>query len=233
MNAVPGPGKVITVGCEEPSGAALFAHLVLIVDQSGSMQGKEKDVIGGVNKFFADQRQDPRKQLVTIMKFDHEFDLRTSDLATVNDWDVFDYVPRGNTALLDAIGRTLTAIGPSVSTNKPESVIVVIVTDGGENASTEFTRPGIKSLIEHCTKNGWHFMYLGANVDAFAEARSMGIAANMTTGYSHTATGTASAYANMSGTTAMLKATNTSAGINLSVQQDKLEKDAEKQSPTP
>lgn len=179
-------------------------HLALIVDRSGSMGGKESDVIGGVNKFIEEHMKTGIPATVTVMKFDHEFELETSDLAGFKTWGPSDYVPRGSTALLDAVGRTLTHLGPLVAKDDPENVIVVIITDGYENHSTEYKKPRIKQLIEHCQLHGWAFLYLGAGVDAFSEAAGMGIAANTTTQYTPTNAGTQSAYANMTATSVNL-----------------------------
>ena len=87
------------------------------------------------------------------------------------------FKPRGSTALLDAIGRT---IQDNKAMNSPT---VVILTDGQENSSHKYTKAHIKDLVEQKTKDGWTFVYLGANQDAFAEAGSMGIAPACTMNY--------------------------------------------------
>jgi len=109
--------------------------------------------------------------------------------------------PRGNTALLDAIGQTLNTVGARLSktpeAERPGKVIVVILTDGMENASKEFSAARVKEMItEQHGKYSWEFVYLGANQDAFKVGNSYGIANSI--GYAGTHKGTSQSYATVS-----------------------------------
>jgi Mg-chelatase subunit ChlD len=150
---------------------------VFLLDRSGSMESCWDDTIGGFNSFLSDQKA--TGGTLTLIQFDHEYQV-TCERTNIDDIKPLTretYKPRGSTALLDAIGRLIKdwkgASNPSV----------VILTDGLENASHKFTKAHIKDLIEERTKDGWTFVYLGANQDAFAEAGSLGIAPGCTMNY--------------------------------------------------
>jgi Mg-chelatase subunit ChlD len=150
---------------------------IFILDRSGSMQMCRDDTIGGFNSLVNDQKS--LGGTMTLVQFDHEY-LVSYESTPVNDVLPLNnetFQPRGSTALLDAIGKTL-----KLYADKPVAT-VVILTDGQENASTEYTKAHIKDLIDQKTKDGWTFMYIGANQDAFAEAGSMGIAPGCTMNY--------------------------------------------------
>jgi Mg-chelatase subunit ChlD len=149
---------------------------VFILDRSGSMESCRDDTIGGFNSFLRDQQT--LGGTLSLIQFDHEYQVTyaSKPIGDVEPLTSETFQPRGSTALLDAIGRTIkeaTAATPSV----------VILTDGQENASREYTKAHIKDLIEQKTKDGWTFAYLGANQDAFAEADSLGIAPGCTMNY--------------------------------------------------
>ena len=149
--------------------------LIFLLDRSGSMESCRDDTIGGFNSFVKDQVVLGGK--LSLIQFDHEIKKSFSDLELkdVKPLTTETFKPRGSTALLDAIGET-------IKTNSG-TPLVIILTDGQENASTKFTKAHIKDLIEQKTKDGWTFIYLGANQDAFAEAGSIGISAGLTMNY--------------------------------------------------
>jgi uncharacterized protein YegL len=187
--------------------------LSLILDRSGSMQGKEDDVIGGVNAFIIEQKMLPDEAVISLVRFDEEYEefRPTAPLKDAKLIDAEDYQPRGSTALLDAVGRTLLALDAAWKQYQPQRAIVVIVTDGHENASHEFTLAQIKEMIEGREKSGkWAFLFLGADVNAFAEAGAMGIAAHNTAGYANTRVGTRSAYAAATASVAKMRMTGSS-----------------------
>jgi hypothetical protein len=143
---------------------------VFLLDRSGSMETCWDDTIGGFNAFVQDQKA--LGGTLTLIQFDHEYLVSYSavPIAEVNPLTRETFKPRGSTALLDAIGRM---IKEWKSDTKPT---VVIFTDGLENASHTYTKTHIKDLIEARQKDGWTFVYLGANQDAFEEAASIGVA---------------------------------------------------------
>jgi len=115
---------------------------------------------------------------LSLIQFDHEYlvSYTVTPIADVQPLTTETFQPRGSTALLDAIGRT-------IKETKSQNPSVVILTDGQENCSHTYTKAHIKDLIEQKTKEGWTFAYLGANQDAFAEASSMGIPTECTMNY--------------------------------------------------
>jgi len=150
-------------------------NLVFLLDRSGSMESCRDDTIGGFNSFVRDQAALGGK--LTLIQFDHEIikTFEKVELSSVVPLTSNTFTPRGSTALLDAIGKTIKETS-EVST-------LIILTDGHENASIEYTKAHVKDLIEQKQKDGWTVIYLGANQDAFAEGSSLGIAPHMTMNY--------------------------------------------------
>ena len=159
-----------------------ITDITLVVDRSGSMQQRREDAEGGVNAFIQAQAEEPGEAFLTLVQFDTEYEILHRGVP-IDDVREYRLEPRGLTALLDAVGRTINETGIRLNglkeADRPGLVIFVITTDGLENSSTEFTRAQIKEMIEHQqTKFGWHFTFLGANQDSFAEAGAMGMRAS-------------------------------------------------------
>jgi uncharacterized protein YegL len=157
-----------------------LTDITMVIDRSGSMQGIHTDAEGGINAFIETQRAEPGEVLLTLVQFDTEYEFvhRGVPIAQV---PPFQLRPRGSTALLDAVGRAINETGARLAamqeTQRPGLVVFVIVTDGAENASREFSRAKIREMIEHQqSAYKWQFTFLAANQDAFAEGGSMGIA---------------------------------------------------------
>lgn len=167
-------------------------EIIIVLDRSGSMSVIKADMEGGLNSFFEDQKKEPGRCSVTLTQFDTEYEIVYSGI-DLKDVPKVEFTPRGATALLDAVGRTIHEVGKRLvdmdEANRPGRVIFLIITDGYENASKEFDQAQIKALItEQTEKYNWLFVYLGANQDAFAEARKYGIA--MATSYKADSVGT-------------------------------------------
>ena len=164
-------------------------ELVFILDESGSMSGLEKDTIGGFNSLIEKQKKEKGEAVVTTvifsdnMKFLHDR-VEIKDVETMTDKD---YTPSGCTALLDTIGNTINHIIKKQSELKeeyvPNKTMVVITTDGLENASREFNYQKVKTLIEKQKELGWEFIFLGANIDVYQEAHKFGINPDMAVEY--------------------------------------------------
>lgn len=167
-----------------------LTELVFILDRSGSMAGLESDTIGGYNALLAKQKKDPGEVLLTTVLFDDRYELLHDriDLQKVQSITEKEYFVRGCTALLDAIGRTINKIGHAQSIiaedERAEQVMLVITTDGMENASSEFSYEKIKDMINHQRKKyNWEFIFLGANIDAIETANRFGIDKERATNY--------------------------------------------------
>lgn len=158
-----------------------LVFIAVVLDRSGSMSSIRDDAIGGFNSFLKEQQEAPGAAMLTLVQFDHEY-IVVHDGVPVKDVPELDratFVPRGNTALLDAIGRTVNVmearIGKMTEDEKPCRQIVAILSDGEENHSQEFKKHDIKKIIEERSKNGWDFAFLSAGLDQFADAQEIGI----------------------------------------------------------
>lgn len=173
--------------------------ICLILDRSGSMADRVSDVIGGVNLFIEEQRKLPDPASIAFVRFDTiaiERFRQMMPIASVEPLTTIEFQPRGGTPLLDAVGQTIVALDEDWRREQPERAVVVIVTDGEENSSHEYTKAKIKEMIEaREASKKWSFIYLGTNVDAFQEAVQMGISPANTANYKNTGIGTRSAFA--------------------------------------
>jgi Mg-chelatase subunit ChlD len=159
-----------------------MADRIFLLDRSGSMETCWDDTIGGYNSLVKEQAA--FGGTMTLVQFDHEYTVTYNQrpISEVEPLSRETYKPRGSTALLDAVGRTIKAWASAA----PPTII--ILTDGQENSSHKYTKEHIKDLISERQKDGWQFVYLGANQDAFAEAGAMGIAPTCTMNYETTRT---------------------------------------------
>jgi uncharacterized protein YegL len=159
-----------------------LTDITLVVDRSGSMEEIRADAEGGVNAFIADQAKEPGDALLTLVQFDTEYEFLHQGIP-ISQAPKYKLVPRGGTALLDAVGRAINETGERLSKtaeqDRPSLVIFVITTDGQENSSREFSKARLKEMIQHQQDvYKWQFTFLGANQDAFAEAGGLGIDAS-------------------------------------------------------
>jgi len=158
-----------------------LTHIYFLLDRSGSMQSIKSDTEGGFAAFVEEQRKAPGDCRVTLAQFDNEYDVVYAD-RPLSDVPALDLQPRGSTALLDAMGRTITDAGARLAAlaeaDRPATVIVAIMTDGMENASQEWTHPAIKALVTQQSDHyGWQFLYMGADQDAIEVGAQLGVAA--------------------------------------------------------
>ena len=183
-------------------------QIICIVDRSGSMGAIRKDAEGGLNSFINEQKEVEGGANVTIVDFDDAYDV-VCDAVDINDVEPYKLVPRGMTALLDAIGRTVNGF----QYDGDGKVIVVVVTDGDENRSQEYTRDQIFDLITEKKEAGWEFMFLAANQDAISAGGSMGFDADATVSFAGNSRGVAAAYANTAVYTTSLRTKSKSAAL--------------------
>jgi len=176
-------------------------ELVFILDRSGSMSGLEKDTIGGFNSMIEKQKREEGKALVSTVLFDSESTVIHDrlPLEKVPRMTEKEYFTRGCTALLDAVGGAIHHIGNvhkyARKEDVPEKTMFIITTDGYENASKRYDYETVKTMIERQKeKYGWEFLFLGANIDAAAEAKRFGISADRAVNYKCDKEGTALNY---------------------------------------
>lgn len=170
-----------------------LTDITIVMDRSGSMSSCRQEAENGLNHFIKEQAKQPGDCLLTLVQFDTEYEFVCKGIP-VKDAPHFELDPRGMTALLDAVGRAINETGKRLSDMKEEDrpglVIFVILTDGYENSSHEFTKAQIRKMIEHQkSKYHWQFTFLGANQDAFAEAADMGICVTSAASFAPTVKG--------------------------------------------
>jgi hypothetical protein len=150
------------------------------------------ETISGFNYFLKEQKAAGDNATFTLVQFDSESTDVVHEARSVRDVPDLNqdtYQPRGSTPLLDALGQTIISTGKTLAAipeaKRPDKVVFVIITDGEENASHQFTKVRVKDMIDHQTgKYNWQFIFLGANQDAFAEAGAVGIAVATAANYS-------------------------------------------------
>ncbi len=177
-----------------------MTEIICVIDKSGSMWSIKDDAIGGFNAFLEDQKALPGEANMTVVLFDtkYVFYAEGKNIQDVTPLNENTYIPGGYTALLDAVGTTIDKTIERLA-GKDTPVLMVILTDGHENASHEYSRDQIISRIKHQTEAAkWEFKYLGANQDAFAEAGKLGIAIQDALNFSATSAGLRSAYKSVS-----------------------------------
>ncbi len=167
-----------------------LTELVFILDKSGSMGGLETDTIGGYNAMLAKQQEVEGECHITTVLFDNNYELLYDriDIKAVSPISEKEYKVGGSTALLDAIGRTIHKISNAqkhtADDYRAEKVMFVIITDGEENSSREYSAEKIKAQIERQKeKYGWEFVFLGANIDAIETAGRFGISSDRAQNY--------------------------------------------------
>lgn len=167
-----------------------LTEIVFILDRSGSMSGLEADTIGGYNSLIEKQKKEDGEAYISTVLFDDSCEVLHDRVSLKNVKPMTDeeYYVRGCTALLDAIGGAIHHIGNvhkySRDEDRPEKTLFIITTDGMENASKRYSYEKVKYMVERQKRKfGWEFLFLGANIDAIAEASRFGINADRAVNY--------------------------------------------------
>jgi hypothetical protein len=200
-----------------------LTDLTAVIDRSGSMSAIRSDMEGGFNKLIADQRKVSGVCKVSLVRFDTEYETVYTAI-DIKDVPPLTIEPRGMTALLDAIGRTIISTGERLAAmpedQRPGLVTFIIVTDGLENSSVEYKPPeGLARIHEMITRQreqyNWLFVFLGANQDAIATAAAMGMPANVSVTYR----GGAGGQSAVGSTSSLLSATRMHVNSGMSTKQ--------------
>lgn len=176
-----------------------LCEVVVILDRSGSMSSIKTDMEGGFDAFVAEQKKLPGECRLTLVQFDSQSIDTVHESKPIEDVPALVLEPRGSTPLLDAVGHTVTKterrLHGTADRMDPKRVLVMVITDGEENASHEFTKADIQKLVKRVTTDHkWAFIYLGADVDAFAESGSIGVATASSSGFKKSAQGVKQMY---------------------------------------
>jgi len=169
-------------------------EVIFILDRSGSMSGLETDTIGGYNSILKQQREAEGDVNITTVLFDDRYELlhNRESIRNVSDLTAKEYYVRGCTALVDAMGITISRFIREIG---DEKVLFVITTDGYENASREYTADSVRKMIEKQKEKGWEFIFMGASIDAVSTGRQFGIARNRN--YVNDSSGIAATYSSL------------------------------------
>lgn len=204
-----------------------LTELVFILDRSGSMQGLEKDTIGGFNSMIEKQKKEDGEALVSTVLFDDAAEViyDRTDIGRVEPMTDRQYYVRGCTALLDAVGGAIHHIGNvhkyAREEDVPEKTIFIITTDGMENASRRYSYDKVQRMIERQKeKYHWEFLFLGANIDAVREAARLGISGSRAANYVHDSKGTQLNYDVLSGVVSRARASGSAEEMNAYLDSD-------------
>lgn len=186
---------------DENTKPAQNTELVFVVDKSGSMYNIADDTIGNFNSVIEEQKKSDAEDNVyvtTVMFNQNSVKIHErKDIKDIEKITKKEYRPSGSTALLDAVGNTITELSKNEAV-KENKVLFVIITDGYENSSREFKKNDIKKLIDEKTKENWQFMFLGANIDSFKESNSIGIKSSHTKDFNSSSAGVGAAFSYIS-----------------------------------
>jgi uncharacterized protein YegL len=195
--------------------------ITIILDRSGSMESVKQDTIGGFNSFLGEQQKVEGEASLSLVQFDDQYEIvyENKDINSADKLTEATFQPRGSTALFDAIGRTINAVGRRLAATaeeeRPDKVLLVIMTDGFENASNEFTASKINEMINH-QRNvySWEFMFIGANQDAVLSAKEIGIPAAASLTYAANSEGTEVAFSMIAGKIKDYRASSNAGALN-------------------
>ena len=212
-----------------------YTHIAVILDRTGSMESIRDDTIGGFNAFLKQQQAEPGLATLTLVQFDtqdpYEVVHKFKPVGDVPELTRETFVPRASTPLLDAMGRGINDLEKSLAEIKeeerPSRVVMVIITDGQENASREFRKDQVAQMIKaKQEKSAWQFVFLSADLAAIGDALASGIHAGATICFSRTAQGTAAAWISMSARVADYRAAR-SKDVSFT-EEDRAQQDSEK-----
>lgn len=180
-------------------------HISVILDRSGSMASIKNDIIGGFNTFLELQKKSKNKITLSLVQFDTENHYEVihdmQPIKNISELTPETFVPRGGTPLLDTLGKSIGELEGKIvhmKKGKPDNVVVVIITDGQENASHEYRKDQIAKIIKDRQDAGWQFVFLSADLNAIGDASAYGITRQTTMAYDANAKGTSNMFRSLS-----------------------------------
>ena len=203
-----------------------WTEIICILDRSGSMGHLTDDTIGGFNAFLDQQRAEQGKARVSLVLFDDKYEVpwKHVDVKSAPKLDKRVYQVRGSTALLDALGRTITGVRSKIQgyhqDEKPGHVVVLVMTDGYENASREYAAAHIKTLVELVQGEGWEFVFVGADIDAFAASQDLAFAQGSATNVERSSQGMREAYSKMGRAVSNIRKTGQKGDVDAPLSED-------------
>ena len=186
-------------------------QMIIVLDRSGSMDSIGRATVEGINTLIKEQKGSEGEAYLTLVQFDDQYqiDYKSKPIAEVSELIYGEtFKPRGMTAMYDAIGKTIAEVDTT------DDVVMVIVTDGHENASREFTQKLVFDKIEEKKKAGWNFLFLAANQDAMSTGGSLGISANNSMTFNANAGSVNASYSNISGKMSSYRSAKLSANFD-------------------
>ncbi len=206
-----------------------YVKIISILDRSGSMASIIDDSILGFNYFLKCQKEIDGNATITTHLFDDVYETiyKDVDIQLVKDLNKNTYVPRGSTALIDAIGKTIDDeidwLSQTSIEERPEKTLCIIVTDGQENASRKYNNEWIKEMIEEMRMDfKWEFIFLGSNIDSFSIANSLNISSGNAMNYTSDSHGVQMAYASINSATKSYRSSTNTTVDNL-IQDDNIQ----------
>jgi hypothetical protein len=183
-----------------------YTHMAVILDRTGSMESIRDDTIGGFNTFLEQQQAESGKATLTLVQFDsqdpYEELYKFTPVKEISPLTRETYVPRASTPLLDAMGRGINDLEKSVTdlpdSKRPSRIVMIIITDGQENASREFRKDQIEKMIREKQEKDWQFVFLSADLAAIDDALSTGVQAASTMSFDKSTKGTRSVWESVS-----------------------------------
>lgn len=183
-----------------------LTHVTVVLDRSGSMSSIASDVIGGHNRFVQDQKNAPGDCTFSLIQFDTvsmDWVYRAEPIAHVGTLGPETFQPRGGTPLYDALAHAIIYTGDYLKAipeaRRPGKVVFVVITDGLENSSRQFSQTQVRDMIRHQTEAyKWEFVFLGANIDSYAVAGNLGVQSSHTMNYACNTTSVSAMFADTS-----------------------------------
>jgi uncharacterized protein YegL len=181
-----------------------YTHITFVVDRSGSMGGIAQAMREGFDEFMSGQLEVEGEATLSLARFDNEYEL-VYDFVEIGQVGPLELNPRGGTALLDGMGRTMNSVREQImemeEDERPSKCLFIFITDGHENASQEYTRDRVFQMIQDCQDSeelNYEFVFMGANQDAISAGRSFGIRQDASITYSASNAGVRGSYASLS-----------------------------------